>query len=411
MPFRSSPRAAAAGAFCLSIIIAANIGCQPAVNENTNVTEVLAAQVEASEVVYDDNGRATLAGTLTGSGEVNLFALGPVDYGDKFVISFSGGFDAAAAVFNAEMNLLYLNDDGYKYGAPLMPYIQFTIREYSPEAYLAVCISPGTNSSGSYTAQLQKQSGAESPEAKPAIVEFVWHGASGVSIGGSPPKNIPAFNAGDINSAYNGRTEEMIEAVMAAVRHDYEGLNIAFYRDDESIPSGPRTRVFFGTYSSTLLGLADSVDYYNKVESQHGIVYTDSFALFNVLGPTLNEMAQAIANVASHEVGHLLGLNHTKDVKGVMDITANAWQMLQDENFRRSPIHPNVFNSGYQNGLLLLKLTLGGTVDPNTAYEQPDLGSAMPMSDLDMQRAYLSELLGVTKGDFCSHPEHAEVTE
>ena len=78
------------------------------------------------------------------------------------------------------------------------------------------------------------------------------------------------------------------------------------------------------------------------------------------LNPSADEIAQAIANVASHELGHLLGLNHTEDTDGVMDITASANRLMQDQDFLRSPLEQHVFTIGQQNARTLLFDAVGG---------------------------------------------------
>ena len=89
------------------------------------------------------------------------------------------------------------------------------------------------------------------------------------------------------------------------------------------------------------------------------------------LDPSVAEMAQTMANVASHEIGHLLGLNHTQDPLGVMDITATAYQLMQDEAIRRSPLNASIFSTGFQSGVSLLVAAGGGS------------GSALALRSMD----------------------------
>ena len=77
------------------------------------------------------------------------------------------------------------------------------------------------------------------------------------------------------------------------------------------------------------------------------------------LQPSVDEMAQALANVTSHEIGHLLGLNHTADPSGLMDITATANQLLVNQRFEQSPLVPELFPLGSQAPLPLLLAAIG----------------------------------------------------
>jgi hypothetical protein len=89
-------------------------------------------------------------------------------------------------------------------------------------------------------------------------------------------------------------------------------------------------------------------------------VFTDTFAAFNQLDPSSGQMAQAIANVTSHELGHLLGLVHTDDPAGIMDVTASLSQLLANQRFRRAPLYTAVFPIGAQDGLQYLLDAAGG---------------------------------------------------
>ena len=141
------------------------------------------------------------------------------------------------------------------------------------------------------------------------------------------------------------------------------------------------TRIFFGAYDAALLGVADGVDEFNSTQAQEAIIFTDTFAAFSRLEPSVLQMSRAIANVTSHEIGHLLGLVHTKDSKGIMDVTASLNQLLVDQDFRMSPLYTDVFPIGWQNALQLLVDAVGGDVDPTTAKGFDDAGPSLKSFD------------------------------
>jgi hypothetical protein len=280
--------------------------------------------------------------------------------------------------------------------------VYLSARWFTDHLYLNVAASPRNPSSGDYNVSLAK-SAENAPVPEPAVVVLDWNGASGVSVGGGTPMDVPPFQGTFIDPQYADSTQQLIDQTLAMVRQDYVGLNVTFHLDgDPAIPDVPHSTVYFGTYNAALLGLADSVDYYNATPQQNAIIFTDTFALFMALDPSVDEMAQCLANVTSHEVGHLLGLNHTQDPTSIMDITATAYQMLFDEAFRQAPLHDAVFPTGNQNAILLLINTVGGTADPKAARLVKDPYAAALKDPVEAQRAIIGSFQ-VRKDFFCAH--------
>ena len=149
---------------------------------------------------------------------------------------------------------------------------------------------------------------------------------------------------------------------MAAMREDYDGYNIVLMTsDDGPPPAGSCACVHIGGSDGRLLGLADNVDQYNADLGQTAIVYVEGFADFSVMNLTAEEMGQMIGNVASHELGHLLGLFHTAVPADLMDTTGDAWDLADNQSFLRGELEATVFPFGYENSPARLAETLGFT--------------------------------------------------
>ncbi len=75
--------------------------------------------------------------------------------------------------------------------------------------------------------------------------------------------------------------------------------------------------------------------------------------------PTAAQLGVAIGNVATHEAGHLLGLNHTDDDRDLMDDRSSADVFVTDQEFMEAPLSSDIMSIGTQDGALLLQETVG----------------------------------------------------
>ncbi len=312
------------------------------------------------------DGMLRIEGTIDHPADVDVYDIGPVAVGDLLAVDVEGrdGLDATAALFDADHNLLYANDDRAFYSGLVDPKITVRLHRASERCYVSVAASTGTASRGDYSVTVTRQAGPEPGPPAPQTVYFNFGGAMAVAIGSRPRIDIPAFDGSAIGPRFADDTDYLIDRIMELVREDYDGLNVEFICSCEaSRPAAPHTIVHFGAYDAELLGVADNVDEYNAQLTQQAIIFVDTFAAFQSLDPSVDEIAQAIANVASHETGHLLGLQHTHDPQSVMDVSANLRQMMGRQAFRRAPLDPYVFPTGFQDGPRLLIEAVGGDLD------------------------------------------------
>ena len=103
-----------------------------------------------------------------------------------------------------------------------------------------------------------------------------------------------------------------------------------------------------------------SVDLYNADCCDDAIIYTETFEprLFT-FDPTVSQMGLAIGNVAAHEAGHLLGLNHVDDDRALMDGQSPTDVFVSDQEFIEAPLSGDVMAIGTQDAVLLLSETVG----------------------------------------------------
>ena len=143
---------------------------------------------------------------------------------------------------------------------------------------------------------------------------------------------------------------------------NYEGLALDVrVMPGDVLPSGCSfSTVLFGGRNRAAFGVSQDVDGRNENKCDDSIIFTETFRP-SMFGRTLSatELGSAIGNVASHEIGHLLGLNHVGNVTDLMDNTGGPNTFVADQEFTASALDESVFPLGLQDGWLLLLETLG----------------------------------------------------
>ena len=313
-----------------------------------------------------------IRGGISGTDDVDVYDLGPIVPGDRVLVSVTTdpSLEAAVALFDDTGASLLINDHRNVYLGRSGPFVDVVIRRESPSCLVAFSATPGYASQGEYVLGASVEFPMPIPNSRSDVVLLDFGRARGVQVGNRPAMDIPPFDAADIDAAYAGRTERLVAELVARVREDFAGYNVTILSTTEgATDDGTMSRVHFGTFDEALLGVAEGVDEYNALDAQEAMVFTDTFAAFSPLDPSVTEMAQALANVASHEIGHLLGLVHTSDAVDLMDVTASLRELLEDQNFARAPIYAAVFPLGDQDSVQSLLDSVGG--DPEVARGKP----------------------------------------
>jgi hypothetical protein len=322
---------------------------------------------DAAEFVDLTVQPVAVRGRLDDPEDVDVFDLGPVLPGDRVFVEMSaaGDLEAALALFDDGGAAQLVNDHRNVYLGRSTPFIDVIIRRPADACWVTVAATPGFSTRGDYALMTSVQPGLPLPDVHPDVVLLDFRGGSNVRIGSRSAVNVPPFDASNISREFSPTvTDAMIRQIVATVREDYEGFNVTILSTSEgAADNGLMTRLYFGTYDPALLGVAEGVDEFNADTRQSAIVFTDTFSAFMRLDPTVSEMSQAVANVASHEIGHLLGLVHTDDPAGLMDVTASLRELTKDQHFRKSPLYSAVFPIGFQDAVQSLLDSVGG--DPS----------------------------------------------
>ncbi len=318
---------------------------------------------ELAEAATINEESRVIRGSIDGANDVDIYDLGPAAPGDRFVVSMTAEdtLAPALAAFDEDGTCLLVNDHRNVYLGVLEPFIDVIVRKETDAAYIAISATPGFDAQGDYALLVSKERTVDIPPPESDTVLLVFNGDIGVRVGSRSPVDVPRFDAVNVSSSYVGQTDLMVEEIVARVRDDYDGFDVTILSTSEGDRfQSDMTRIFFGTYDEALLGVAEGVDEFNATTAQEAMIFTDTFAAFMPLEPTVEEMAQAIANVTSHEIGHLMGLVHTSNPQGIMDVTASLFHLLGDQTFNYSSIYAAVFPLGNQNAVSYLLNTVGG---------------------------------------------------
>ena len=368
---------------------------QPLTGPQVNEAEPNDDVTNANQILFDGQVRLTGAISANGSFDFDVFDLGPANAGDRVIADLvaNAGSDVVLGLFDGQFNLLGYVD--YSRGALAPGRISLVLREAVDTLHAIVTTRSVSAIGRAYSVNVSLTPNVEIPQPNSQLVVLNFIGAGGVRIGRQMPVNVPRFDVATIDSRLAGRTDAVIQSVLEKVRADYAGLNVNFYlAGDPSLPAGDLTIIHFGTYSDRYLGLADNVDAFNVDSTQAAIIYTDTFSLFSVLNPTQGQVAQVLANVTSHELGHLLGLRHTADINDLMDITASARQMLYDQWHKVADLHSSIMSIGYQDAATMLSWCVGGTppappIDSASKAERMARMASDP-DDFEVPRAWLA---------------------
>ncbi len=313
---------------------------------------------EKAAVVAGADSDWTASIRLRGQPDYGLFDLGSAAAGDEWSVlaEGDGAWRVVLALFDEQDNLLW------RERLPLGQRMVCTVRRPTARLQLGVMATSEEPVECVLTAGVRH--GQAVPEPRPQLVWLDFGPASGVHVNRDRSSSIDAFAAEDIGRQYAGQTDVLRSKIVETIRGLYAEYAVEILSSDEDpAPTEPHATIYFGGESGRFLGLSDGVDQANLRCDDAAIVYVDAFALYDVMALSAAELGRMIGNTAAHELGHLLGLCHTRGAQQLMDDSRGAWDLAGESLLGRAPLAETVFPFGMQDADAVLSANVGRRVE------------------------------------------------
>ena len=300
-----------------------------------------------------DGETRTFTVELAGAGDYARVDLGASAAGDQWTLEARPGTETVVlALLDGDDHLLWR--DRVRRGVQ----VRHTLRADAAQLHVGVQVDVPGPTSAEIVATRRENQPVPPPRAQTVWLNFT--GARDVQIGDQPALTFGPFDAADLGASYADATGLVKAEITRIVRAQYAEFDVTILSsDDGPPPAGDYTTVYFGGGSATYLGMGAGVDRYNENPNDCAIVFTQAFAAYETMDLSAEQMARMVGNTAAHELGHLLGLYHTRGSGQLMDDSRSAWELAGESEFGRAPLAETVFPIGADDSVEMLTAAVG----------------------------------------------------
>jgi len=339
-----------------AVMLAGLAGCGGFLSDPEAGVLELDKDIERTRLLAESDEGFSQTMTLTGAGEHVLLDLGAAQPGDEWAITVQTETatvrQLTLALLDSEQTLL--RRDKLAPGVV----VRHVVRAATEHLYVGIASNAASAVSCEVVAAVQHDRPVPPPQGQLVWLNFA--GGQGVEINGELPESFGPFSAADCGASYAGQSDTLKALITAAMQTQFAVYNVTILSSDETPePAGPHSTIHFGGDDTEHLGMSDGVDQYNANPNDEAIVYTRAFGAYESMGLSTEEMAQMVANAASHELAHLLGVFHTRDAHSLLDDSRSAWDLVGVSELSAAPVAETVFPIGVEDADLLLTQTVG----------------------------------------------------
>ena len=212
-----------------------------------------------------------------------------------------------------------------------------------------------------YTVLVQESGSSTSADPRGKRVWLAFGGAHDLGLPESSLLGIRSFDPAKISGRLSGSTPLVIESLISDLRLIFGDYDIEFQvYENGTFAGGEDIIALIGGSNSEMNGTTRSVGFPDGSTRTAVLVFAENLASLEQFVFSPQQAARYLANVVAHELGHVIGLDHTIEPEDAMSIFQTAIRRFNDlGTFGRATLLPSISRIGFQDGRARLLAAVG----------------------------------------------------